>query len=162
MIAAAARPGEALNARWSEVDLKKKLWTVPVAKMKSAREHIVPLSSIALEVLERQAGIRVSDAVFPGMGGGSLSYTSFVKAPQKAGIDAGSAHGWRSVFRDACGDKLHVDRDVAEAALAHSLGKVESSYRRLTAVERRRPVMERYARWLLDEAAGAVVALKRG
>jgi integrase len=123
-IATAARPGEeALKAEWSEIDLAKKLWTVPAAKMKGGKAHVVPLSSVALAVLDRQARVRTGDAVFPGLSGSPLSYTAFSRAPAKAGIDAGSPHSWRSIFRDACGDKLRVDRDLAEAALAHSLGR---------------------------------------
>jgi integrase len=92
------------------------------------------LSSLAIWALERQGERRVGvgDAVFPGLSGSPLSYTAFSRAPAKAGIDAGSPHSWRSIFRDACGDKLRVDRDLAEAALAHSLGKVEAAYRRET------------------------------
>ena len=97
--------------------------------------------------------------MFPGLSGSPLSYTAFSRAPAKAGIDAGSPHSWRSIFRDACGDKLRVDRDLAEAALAHSLGKVEAAYRRETAVEARRAVMEAYANWLMGEGVN-VIAFK--
>ena len=74
---------------------------------------------------------------------------------------AGTPHSWRSIFRDACGDRLRVDRDLAEAALAHSLGTVEGAYRRETAIEARRPAMEAYAQWLIGEGAN-VIAFKRG
>ena len=159
-IVTAARPGEeALKAQWSEIDLAKKLWTVPAAKMKGGKAHVVPLSPVAIAVLERQAQLRTGDAVFPGLSGSPLSYTAFSRAPAKAGIDAGSPHSWRSIFRDACGDKLRVDRDLAEAALAHSLGKVEAAYRRETAVEARRAVMEAYANWLMGEGVN-VIAFK--
>jgi integrase len=151
MIATAARPSEALRTQWGEIDLARRLWTIPAARMKSAREHVAPLSPIALAVLERQARVRTGDAVFPGRSGSPLSYDGFATAPARAGLDAGSPHGWRSVFRDACGDRLRVDRDLAEAALAHSLGAVEGSYRRETAIEARRPVMEAYARWLTSD-----------
>jgi integrase len=156
MIATAARPSEALGARWDEVDLAKRLWTIPAARMKSAKAHVVPLNAIAVEVLERQGERRTGGAVFPGRSGSPVSYDAFATAPGKAGIDAGTRHPWRSVFRDACGDRLRVDRDSAEAALAHSLGAVEGSYRRETAIEARRPVMEAYARWLMGEGANVV------
>jgi integrase len=160
-IVTAARPGEeALKAQWNEIDLDKKLWTVPAARMKGSKEHVVPLSPVALVVLERQARVGTGDAVFAGLSGSPLSYTAFSRAPAKAGIDAGSPHSWRSIFRDACGDKLRVDRDLAEAALAHSLGKVEAAYRRETAVEARRPVMEAYANWLMGEGVN-VIAFKK-
>jgi integrase len=159
MIATAARPSEALCAPWAEVDLVKKTWTLPKERMKGGKEHVVPLSSIAVAALARQAERRTGDSVFPGRSGSPLSYTAFFRAPAKAGLDAGSPHSWRSVFRDACGDKLRVDRDLAEAALAHSLGKVEAAYRRETAVEARRAVMEAYANWLEGEGAN-VLAFK--
>jgi integrase len=151
MIATAARPSEALNARWPEIDLDQGLWTIPAARMKNARAHVVPLSAIALAVLERQATVRVGDAVFPGVSTSPLSYTAFATAPTREGIDAGTPHAWRSIFRDWAGDIGRIDRDLAEAALAHTLDETERAYRRRTAVEARRPAMEAYARWLLNE-----------
>jgi integrase len=103
-----------------------------------------------LAVLDRQQRVRTGDAVFPGRSGAPLSYASFATAPAKAGIDACTPHGWRSCFRDWCGDIGDVPRDLAEAALAHALGAVEEAYwRGSRAVERRRKVMEDYAAWLL-------------
>ena len=158
MIATATRPSEALQARWSEIDLSKGLWTVPAERMKTSRKHVAPLSSLALAILERQAKVRMGDAVFPGATSAALSYNAFAIAPGKAGVDAGTPHSWRSVFRDACGDRLRVDRDLAEAALSHTLGAVEGAYRRETAIEARRPVMEAYAKWLEGEPSDNVVA----
>jgi integrase len=152
MIATAARPSEALAAQWSEINLKRKLWTVPAARMKNNRTHVVPLSSLALRILERQAKVRTSNVVFPGSSGSTCSYEAFATAAK----DAGTPHSWRSVFRDACGDRLRVDRDLAEAALSHTVGGVEGAYRRETAIEARRPVMEAYAAWLLDDGANVI------
>jgi integrase len=156
VVLTASRPSEALEARWSEIDLDKRLWTVSAARMKSAREHIVPLSTAALAVLDLQAGRRIndaSDAVFPSRGGSPFSYTCFAGAPDKAGIDAATPHGWRSIFRRWAGDIADdVPRDLAEAALSHSLSSVEAAYwRGSRAVERRRKVMEAYSRWLLSD-----------
>jgi integrase len=163
MIATAARPSEALNAKRSEIDFAKKLWTIPGGfdgRMKEAETHVVPLSSVTLTILELQAKRSSGDAIFAGASGGPLSYSAFGAAPARAKprLDAGSPHSWRSIFRDACGDILRVDRDLAEAALAHKLNAVESAYRRGTAIEARRPAMEEYARWLTsaDAAAGVV------
>lgn len=156
MIATAARPSEAFNARWGEIDLDKGSWTIPPSRTKSARTHTVPLSSIALAVLKRQATVRSGDAVFPGGSGSPLSYPTFTRALKEAGIDAGTPHSWRSIFRDWAGDYGRIDRDLAEAALAHSLGATEASYRRRTAVEAWRPVMKAYASWLLGEGANVI------
>ena len=164
MILCASRPSEALGAQWGEVDLERKLWVVPASRMKSNREHRVPLSEAALEVLDRQAQVRTGDSVFPGRSGSPLSYDTFASAPARAvpSIDAATPHGWRSVFRDFCGDNFDTPRELAEFALAHSLQSVEASYRRRTAVEKRRPIMEAYARWLSTADAGQVIAFPSG
>jgi integrase len=159
-IATASRPGEeALKAQWSEIDLARKVWTVPAPKMKGGRAHVVPLSGVAMWALEQQRKRQTGDAVFPGPSGSPLNYTSFSRAPMKAGIDAGAPHSWRSIFRDWAGDIGRVDRDLAEAALAHALGAVEGAYRRESAIEARRPVMEAYAAWLLGETSSNVIPL---
>ena len=153
----AVRIDDALEARWAEGDFDRRLWALPPEKMKSAKQHVVPLSTAALAVLDRQQRVRTSNAVFPGRSGSPLSYASFATAPAKAGIDACTPHGWRSCFRDWCRDIGDVARDLAETALAHSLNATEGAYRRITAVERRREVMTRYADWLNDER-GKVLA----
>jgi integrase len=155
-ILTASRPGEALYAEWDEIDLVKKLWVVPVERMKTGKPHTVPLSPMALAVLQRQATVRIGDYVFPGRSAGKPSYVNFATAPKQAGFDAGSPHSWRSIFRDWAGDIGRVDRDLAEASLAHSLGAVEAAYRRQSAIEARRPVMEAYSRWLAGEEANVV------
>jgi integrase len=123
--------------------------------MKAKRAHAVPLSAEALEVLERQARIRSGDAVFPGRSGSPVSYCAFALAPARANppIDAASPHSWRSIFRDWAGDIGDVPRELAEAALAHTLGSVEAAYRKRTAVEKRRKAMEDYADWLLRDGS---------
>ena len=122
MIATAARPSQALKARCNEIDLGKDLWTIPAEGMKTNRKQVAPLSSLARAVLKRQATVRMGDAVFSGPHGALLSYNAFASAPTNAGLDAKAPHSWRSVFRDACGDRLRVDRDLAEAARGHAPG----------------------------------------
>jgi integrase len=158
MIATAARPSEALKARWSEVDFEKKLWTLPDVRTKSDKEHSAPLSSTALWALELMKARQVSDAVFPGRGGAPLGGSTFAEAAKKAGLDAGAPHSWRSIFRDWAGDIDDAPRELAEAALAHTLDAVEGAYRRGTAIKKRRPMMQRYADWLENDASTRVVA----
>jgi integrase len=158
MIATATRPSEALGAKWSEIKLDAKLWTVPTARMKGGKEHVVPLSPVALAVLDRQDKVRVSDAVFPGIGSAPVSYGAFSAAVRALEFDVGTPHSWRSIFRDAAEDICGYRRETVEAALAHSLGKVEAAYRRETAVETRRPMMAAYADWLTESN---VIELKR-
>jgi integrase len=126
--------------------------------MKSVRKHVVPLSPAALEVLERRREVRTGDNIFASPSGSPVSYTNFALAPAKAGIDTGSAHSWRSIFRDWAGDVDDVKRDIAEAALAHSLGSTEAAYRHGTAVEKRRVIMENYSRWLVGDVGAGVIA----
>ena len=161
MIASASRPSEALCAKWEEVDLAKRLWTVPKDRTKTGKDHVVPLSSVAVEVLARQATVRVSDSVFPGRSGSPVAYNSFAAAPKAAALDTGSPHSWRSIFRDWCGDVGRIDRDLAEAALAHALPDVEAAYRRGTAIGKRVPIMQAYAGWLMGESAYKLILLKR-
>jgi integrase len=156
MIASAARPAEAFNARWGEIDMERGLWSVPASRMKGAEPHVVPLSAVALDVLRLQAARRMSDAVFPGRGGSPLSHATIAKAPAKAGLDAATPHGWRSVFADWARKIGRIDRDLRETALAHKLPPVEGAHARDTLIEPRRPVMAAYAQWLLGEVANVV------
>ena len=161
MILTAARPSEALGARWPKIDLAKRFWTVPAERMKAGEEHSVPLSVLALEVLDHQARKRMGsgDSVFPGRGGSPISYASFFEIPAKAGIDAATPHGWRSVFMGYCGDIAdNAPLDLAEAALAHSLTKLEAAYRRTTMIEKRRQLMDDYADWLNGVSSAQVGA----
>jgi integrase len=95
-------------------------------------------------------------AVFPGRSGSPIAYGDLVAAPAKADLDTGSPHGWRSVIRDWASDTGRIDRDLAEAALAHALNAVEGAYRRQRAIEARRPAMEAYAQWLVGDAGADV------
>jgi integrase len=158
MIAIAVRPSEAFRAQWPEVDLDKKLLTIPAPRMKGGRTHVVPLSTLALEVLARRASVRTSDAIFAGPGGLPIDHTNFALGPERAGIDAGTPHSWRSIFDDWAGDIGNVAFDLSEFALAHALPKTKAAYRHGTAVEPRRLVMENYARWLCGDTETNVIA----
>ena len=148
-ILTAARSGEVLGARWDEVDLQAGLWTVPANRMKGAREHRVPLSARAVEILQGMEQIRTSDLVFPGMKRGrSLSNTALEMVLRRMNVDV-TVHGFRSAFRDWAGERTTYPREVAEAALAHVVGDaVERAYRRGDALEKRRGLMDAWARLL--------------
>ncbi len=102
MVPTCARPSEALRARWSHIDLRKRLWTIPAGHMKSLREHIAPLNEIAVATLGRRLKLRgerpASDFVFTGPSGAPLGYTNFALAPKRAGINAGSPHSLAKSF----------------------------------------------------------------
>jgi integrase len=156
-ILTAKRPSEAFEAQWSEIDLERRLWTIPFHRTKTRQEIEVPLSSFALSLLERQSQQRVSDYVFPNSVGRPFARGALYMWFRRGGIDIGSFHGWRSTFRDWAGDIARIDRDVAEVCLGHALKSVEAAYRRRTALEEQRKAFELYGRWLMAED----VAFKR-
>jgi integrase len=141
-ILTAARMNEATGARWSEIDLSARTWTVPAARMKGGAEHVVPLCDRALAILE--GSLRIGDLVFPGQRG-ELNDQGLRNAA--ASVRAGvTVHGFRSSFRDWCGDQTNFPREIAEAALAHKIGSVvEQSYRRGNALEKRRELMQAWS-----------------
>jgi integrase len=144
-ILCAARVGEVLGARWSEVDLSARLWRIPGSRMKGSVEHVVPLSPRAVAILEGLSGSRAPDAlIFPGQRG-EFSPQS-IRNALLALRPALTTHGFRSTFRDWCGDATAFPREVAEAALAHKVGNaVEAAYRRGSALEKRRALMSAWS-----------------
>ncbi len=149
-ILTAARSGEVLGATWSEIDLKGGVWTLPPARMKASRQHRVPLSARALEILHELYANRVSEFVFPGQKPNRpLSPTAMQMVLRRMGVTDITVHGFRSSFRDWCGEMTDSPREVAEAALAHVSGDAtERAYRRGDALEKRRELMQRWADWL--------------
>jgi integrase len=138
-ILTAARSGEVLGVRWAEFDLESKVWTIPAARMKAGREHRVPLSSRALAILEAVAKGRTGVFVFPGQRPGKpLSGMAMEMVLRLMNVDV-TVHGFRSSFRDWCGEATSFPRELAEAALAHVSGDAtERAYRRGDALEKRR------------------------
>ena len=150
LILTAARSGEARGARWDEIDLQAATWTIPGARMKTGREHRVPLSARALEVL-REARALQDDRpglVFPSARGKSvMTVSTLSRSLRLIGVD-GTLHGMRSAFRDWCAE-MGQPSEVAEAALAHIVrNKVEAAYRRTDLFERRRELMNAWAEYL--------------
>ncbi len=146
----AARSNEARSATWDEIDLEQKLWTIPAARMKSARDHEVPLSDRAITILLAQQQRATGALIFEGEREGKpISDTAMVKVFRAAGAGDATLHGLRSSFRDWAGDETHYPRDVAEAALAHVLkDKTEAAYRRGSALAKRRAMMQEWADYL--------------
>jgi integrase len=149
-ILTAARSGEALGATWGEIDLERRLWTVPAIRMKAGAEHVVPLSQAALDLLERlrpKTDI-ASDPIFA-VSGAKRSNMAMAMLLRRMGHGNITVHGFRSTFRDWAGDATEHPREVVEQALAHTISnKAERAYRRGTAIERRRPLMEQWAAYL--------------
>lgn len=150
-ILTAARSGEAMGARWGEFDLERGVWTVPKERMKAGREHRVPLSRRAREILGVMAETRAGDLVFPGAKRDRpLSTMALEMVLRRMKVDA-TVHGFRSAFRDWAAEQTSVPREVAEAALAHTLrDKVEAAYRRTDLFDKRRTLMEAWSAYCLD------------
>lgn len=162
LILTAARSGEVRGMTWEEVDMHAGVWTVPPDRMKAGKEHRVPLSDAALALLSAQPRVEGVDFVFPGSGGRMLSDMTLTATLRRMGETA-TAHGFRSTFRDWAAERTNYPREVAEMALAHAIGdKVEAAYRRGDLFDKRRRLMQDWAAFLDQPAAGTgnVVALK--
>jgi integrase len=149
-ILTAARTGEVLGARWREIDLDAKVWTVSADRMKAGREHRVPLSDPAVAVLVALRGILAHDPdayVFPGTRESKpLSNMAMIMLLRRMKRGDLTAHGFRSTFRDWVSERTGYPREVAEAALAHLISdKVEAAYRRGDLFEKRRKLMREWA-----------------
>jgi integrase len=159
----AARSGEVVGAKWDEINLAERIWTVPAARMKAGRPHRVPLSDAALAIVERQAVVRENDFIFPGrVIGQPIGIDASMKPLQKLGYKV-TAHGFRSAFRDWAAEQTNFPREVAEGSLAHTLADAtERAYQRSDFIAKRRQIMEAWARYIATPAATAtakVIAL---
>lgn len=168
-ILTASRSGAVCNARWSEIDQDKQIWTSPAGNMKTKVEHSVPLSKRAIEILKSLPGGKPTEFIFAspvaGRDGGAMSTDSLRKTisdinetriknqlepfvdPKQDGKQI-VPHGFRSSFRDWAAEATDYPRDAVEMALAHTVGnKVEAAYRRGTMIERRHSIMDDWAAW---------------
>jgi integrase len=147
LILTAARTGEVIGARWNEIDLLDKTWTVPAARMKAHREHRVPLSTRALEIVREMQSARGDAYVFPGPKlTRPLSNMVFLMLLRRMGLDNLTVHGFRATFKTWSSERTRFQNEIAEAALAHVIGdKVEQAYRRGDLFEKRRQLMQQWA-----------------
>jgi integrase len=161
-ILTAARSGEVLGARWAEFDFEGKIWTVPAARMKAAREHRVPLSGRALAILKAIGEVKTGEFAFAGQRAGKrLSGMALEMVLRRMKIENATIHGFRSAFRDWCGEKT-TTREIAEAALAHVAGDAtERAYRRGDALEKRRGLMDAWASFCEPKESLNVITMAR-
>ena len=150
-ILTAARSGEVRGATWSEIDTERRIWKIPAERMKADREHEVPLSQMALDVLgmaEKSFGRAAGSLIFPGPKDGKpLSDNAFTALLKRMKV-AATAHGFRSTVRDWCSE-TGVAREVAERSLAHAVeNSTEAAYNRTKLLEQRRPVMDQWSVFL--------------
>lgn len=143
-ILTACRTSEVLNATWREFDLEARIWTIPEARMKTGKEHRVPLSNAAMELLEALPAIEGSPHLFPSnrRAGRPLSVTAMMTRLRYMGRDDLTMHGFRSTFRDWAAECTNVPREVCELSLAHSVAQgAEAAYWRGDLLDKRRELM---------------------
>ena len=158
-----ARSGEVRGARWSEIDLDARVWTVPPERMKAASPHRVPLSDAAMAVLDQAAELGGRRGlVFPAPADASrtMSDATLTRMLDRAGLkDRMTVHGLRSTFRDWAAEQTNADYAVMETCLAHTVGSaVERAYARSDLLAKRRLLMDRWARHC-TRTAGEVVRI---
>jgi integrase len=161
-ILTAGRTGEVIGARWDEVNLDEKLWTIPADRMKAGKEHRVPLSAPAVALLRQLAEASTGDFVFPGgRRGKALSNMAMLQTLRRMGRGDLTAHGFRSTFRDWAAELTNFPAELAEMALAHAVtDKVEAAYRRGDMFEKRRRLMDAWGSFLATvRPAGKVLTM---
>ena len=163
-ILTAARTGELIGARWDEINFVERLWVVPGERMKAGKEHRVPLSDTALSILAEMQKVRQSDFVFPGAKARRpLSNMAFLMLLRRMRRGDLTAHGFRSTFSDWCSERTNFPAEVREMALAHTVSdKVEAAYRRGDLFQKRRHLMEAWAKFCATAvASGEVTPIRK-
>jgi integrase len=159
IILTAVRLSEARLATFDEID-DRAVWTIPAKRMKLKRDHAVPLSSRALEIVAELQALRPKGRyIFPSDNGSPMSKQGVWAFCCRVTEDRATVHGWRATFGTWCDDS-GVDTIVSEACLAHAKGAVEKAYKRSDLLERRRLVMQQWADYLDGKAAGNVIPLR--
>ena len=158
LILTATRSGEARLMTWNEVDIRKQTWTIPTARTKTGKEHRVPLSSRACEILRESQSRSESALVFPSARGKALSDATISKLVRENGIKGVPHAIARACFRSWCAD-MNVSREVAEACLGHVVKGVEGAYQRSDLFERRRSVMQKWSDYITGAPSADVIPL---
>ncbi len=147
LILTAARSGEVRGMTWGEVDESSDTWIIPAERMKAKKEHRIPMSEVARNLLGSLPRFEGNDLVFPAPRGGKLSdmaLTAVMRRMSRTEVP----HGFRSTFRDWAAERTEYPRDLAEMALAHSISNaVEAAYRRGDMLEKRREMMKQWAQF---------------
>jgi integrase len=162
LILTAARTGEVIEAKWSEVDLEQAAWTIPASRMKAGREHRVPLAPRCLELLEHAKILAASsEFLFPGRSGKKPMSNMALLMTMRRLESGATVHGFRSAFRDWASERTNFAREICEAALAHIVkDKTEAAYRRGDLFEKRRELMATWATFAAATEAD-IIPLRR-
>ncbi len=157
VILTAVRSGEARAATWDEIDLAEKVWTIPADRMKAGREHRVPLSAPAVELLEALPRFAGTNLIFPNTQGRKLSDATLAAVLKRMGLhEKATVHGFRSTFRDWAAERTSTPHHVAEMALAHTIkNHAEAAYRRGDLLAKRAKLMQQWADFLATKPAKA-------
>jgi integrase len=155
------RTGEALGAKWQEMDLEARAWTIPAVRMKSGKVHRVPLADRTIEILQKLNEVAVSDFVFPGQKRDChLSQMSMAMTLRRMRKEV-TVHGFRSTFRDWSAETTNFPREICELALAHTVaGEVERAYQRGDMFEKRRKLMDVWSKYCA-KSTGNVLMMSR-
>ncbi len=161
LILTATRSGEVRGARWDELNENCTVWTIPAERMKAGKAHSIPLSPQAVALFRQASHFRIAtcDLIFPGQSGKTpMSDMTLLQLLRGMNVTA-TAHGFRSSFRDWVADQTDFPREVAEAALAHTLeNKVEAAYRRTDFFEKRKALMEEWGQYCHGQIGAAQAA----
>jgi len=159
-ILTAARTSEAINAISGEFDLERSTWTVPASRMKAGREHRVPLSPRAVEIVREMLKVK-GEYLFAGRGSKPISNMTMLGLRDRMKVNV-TVHGFRSSFRDWAAERTHFDHQTCEMALAHTItNAAEAAYRRGDLFEKRRKLMEAWADYInAPQQDGAVIPLR--
>ena len=154
LILTATRSSEVRLAQWDEIDMSKGVWTIPDERMKANKEHTIPLCNEALSILNSLPRMVDNPYIFTGIKSGRpISDMTLTKILRDQGIKKITVHGFRSSFRDWAGEQTNYPRNVIEFCLAHKLkDKVEAAYHRSNLLEKRRPLMEQWAKHCFSPA----------
>ena len=156
-ILTAARTGEVIDATWAEFHVDSRTWIVPASRMKSDKEHRVPLSDRALEVLNSLPVEEGNEFLFVGPRAGGLSNMAMAACLKRMQQDSITVHGFRSTFRDWAAEQTNYPNHVVEMALAHTIGnKVEAAYRRGDLFEKRRKLMAEWSRYCASKPGASI------
>lgn len=166
MLLTAARTGEAVGARWDEIDTTAKVWTVPAERMKAGREHRVPLCNRALDILKTMKAAQQNDFVFPGHSiqkNPHLSTGAFLAVFRRLPkFKSYTPHGLRSCFRDWASERTQFHNETLELALAHTIkNKAEAAYRRQDQLEKRAKLMQQWQQHIeTTNQSSSIIALQ--
>jgi integrase len=151
LILCASRSAEVFGAPWSEIKWEEGIWEIPKERMKPGKEHRVPLSPAALDLLRALPREENNTFIFIGEPGRNISAMGMPRLLRRMGYDGevATVHGFRSSFRDWAAEETNFARDVVEKAIAHSIGnKTQEAYQRGALLEKRRKLMAAWARYV--------------